>query len=59
MVRRFTAQPETRRMGVGRQLFAITKEGHEISVNISLSPIETDEGRLITADIRDMRGLSI
>jgi PAS domain S-box-containing protein len=58
MVRRFAARAETRRMGVGRQLWAVTKDGREFSVNISLSPIETDEGMLITADIRDMTGLS-
>jgi len=57
-VRRFTAQPETRKMGVGRALVARARDGREFAVNISLSPIETDEGTLITADIRDMRGVS-
>jgi len=45
-------------MGVGRQVSALSKDGREFPVNISLSPIETDEGMLITADIRDMRGIS-
>ena len=58
LVRRFTAQPETRKMGVGRALVARARDGREFAVNISLSPIETDEGTLITADIRDMRGVS-
>ncbi|HYA65364.1 MAG TPA: PAS domain S-box protein, partial [Burkholderiaceae bacterium] len=58
LLRRFAAQPETRRMGVGRPLVARAKDGREFPVNISLSPIETDEGTLLTADIRDMRGMS-
>jgi len=58
MVQRFSTQPETRKMGVGRAVSALSKDGREFPVNISLSPIETDEGMLITADIRDMRGVS-
>jgi len=58
MVRRFAAQPETRKMGIGRSLWALAKDGREFPVNISLSPIETEEGLLINADIRDMRGLA-
>jgi PAS domain S-box-containing protein len=58
MFRRFSTQPETRNMGVGRPVSALSKDGHEFPVNISLSPIETDEGVLITADIRDMRGIA-
>jgi PAS domain S-box-containing protein len=57
MVRRYIARAETRRMGVGRQLWGLTKEGKEFQVNISLSPIETDEGTLVEADIRDVTGL--
>ncbi|HEX7155773.1 MAG TPA: PAS domain S-box protein, partial [Burkholderiaceae bacterium] len=57
MVRRYIANAETRRMGVGRSLWAVTKEGKEFAVNISLSPIETDDGTLVTADIRDVTGL--
>jgi len=58
LLRRFSTQPETRKMGVGREVSALSKDGREFPVNISLSPIETDEGMLITADIRDMRGIS-
>ncbi|HYA65674.1 MAG TPA: PAS domain S-box protein, partial [Burkholderiaceae bacterium] len=58
MLRRFSTQPETRKMGVGRPVSALSKDGREFPVNISLSPIETDEGVLITADIRDMRGMA-
>lgn len=58
MLRRFATQPETRKMGVGRLVSGLSKDGREFPVNISLSPIETDEGTLITADIRDMRGIS-
>jgi len=58
MLHRFSTQPQTRKMGVGRPVSALSKDGREFPVNISLSPIETDEGMLITADIRDMRGIS-
>jgi PAS domain S-box-containing protein len=54
MVRLFAANARTRKMAAGRQLWASAKDGREFAVNISLSPIETDEGVLLTANIRDM-----
>jgi two-component system, sensor histidine kinase and response regulator len=54
MVRLFAANARTRKMAAGRQLWASAKDGREFAVNISLSPIETDEGVLLTADIRDV-----
>ena len=50
----YTAAPQTRRMGVGMELFAQRKDGSEFPVDISLSPITTEDGVLVVSEIRDM-----
>ena len=50
----FFANPQTRNMGVGRDLFARRKDGSEIPVEIGLNPVQTEEGIVAVASIIDI-----